>query len=320
MKPFNNKLTNCHIGKLSHWLIFALVNLLILNACSKKDAPVIPDYKLGVQDDYTWDDYNLKGKVKKLTIYTYGVDFDENGNPTVGELLTDFGGLTIIEFSPQSLVTQIRNFEEKETEPYPISVSKFVYDDQNRLTTINSINGNDKIPASQHYTYDADGFISSYYSTYNNKASAKELYTHNRNDKGELVITQKNEGDTNYRTERTYNPKNLVITEDAYDDPNQPISRQWRYIYNADNRLEKCEYEGFGEVTFLIVSHFSYDKYGNITMIKGETIKKAREDDTDSSSSEDSSEYTYDSQGNVLTNLSTNPELSTYRKCLIEYY
>ena len=71
------------------------------------------------------------------------------------------------------------------------------------------------------------------------------------------MITQKNEGDTNYRTERTYNPKNLVITEDAYDDPNQPISRQWRYIYNADNRLEKCEYEGFGEVTFLIVSHFS---------------------------------------------------------------
>ena len=35
MKPLNNKLTNCHISKLSHWLIFTLVNLLILTACSK---------------------------------------------------------------------------------------------------------------------------------------------------------------------------------------------------------------------------------------------------------------------------------------------
>ena len=108
---------------------------------------------------YTWADFNLQGKVKQITEYTYLQDEDPNGKPIEGEPYGSTPVKTIF-FNPQGLVTQINEYEQNEEGPY--EKSNFVYDPQNRLILVKRTSPKSKSIATEQYQYSPEGFLTSY--------------------------------------------------------------------------------------------------------------------------------------------------------------
>ena len=273
---------------------------------------------------YTWADFNLQGKVKQITEYTYLQDEDPNGKPIEGEPYGSTPVKTIF-FNPQGLVTQINEYEQNEEGPY--EKSNFVYDPQNRLILVKRTSPKSKSIATEHYQYSPEGFLTSYtYKTNDGEEEAiKTTYETTSTPEG-IKIIGKDEDDLQYEI-KYYNHQKLLVKRVLYDCQKKKNIGEAVYTYDANKRCKKETYKGLGSIYVRAycsqgTASCYYDKYGNLTKVTlAETPSNDKEDEClDAEVSDYTKEYSYDDQGNairVIVGMGADPLIQTYK---IEYY
>ena len=292
------------------------------NTQSIENTP-IPNSKLGVIEDYSWNDFLLQGKVKKLVQYTYEVETDEEGNPVVGQQYDTPEKIEIIEFNPQGFVTRKRSFRGKITDT-PSEDELFKYDSDNRLTSIKETTDDGKT-IFKNYQYDNKGYLIAYERKVDDSYTDKIKYTTSLDASGNLQMKEYDETGSEYIVIYTYNKQNLLVTRESYNKEEKAIDSEVTYFYDSNNRIEKQEYKEFGSERLIFsFANCAFDKYGNRTYLKVRTNLYGSDETT-----EEHTQYTYDNKGNVLTALTTYTKVSvitgekeppTYLKYEIEYY
>lgn len=71
------------------------------------------DSTLGLVENCCWKDFNLQGKVKKITEYNYDVEIDDNNNIKRGALAEDYEPIVVREFTPEGLLTRVANYQKE---------------------------------------------------------------------------------------------------------------------------------------------------------------------------------------------------------------
>lgn len=281
----------------------------------------------GINYKYAWEHFNLQGKVKKLTEYSYLQEEDDNGKPTKGEPYGKYPVKTYF-FNSEGLLTQMNEYEESEEGTYVKSI--YQYDDQNRLTLIKVTNYEGGNTVTESYEYSPEGYLTS--STYNNDNktdggeafSYKTTYTTTPTPEG-IKVEEKGENDTQYPI-NYYNKQNLLVKRVLYDAQEQKNIGEALYTYDTNNRCQKETYNGLGSMFVRAycakgTASCYYDKYGNLTKVTLKEMSEGGEDDCEFSEESDyTKEYTYDEQGNIihaLVSMGSDPLIRTYK---IEYY
>ena len=83
---------------------------------------------------HSWADFNLQGKVKKITEYSYEMMIDDDGTVTQGAFIEAYEPITVKEFTPEGFLTRVTTYEEEGAAPALEYL--YQYDAQNRLVAI----------------------------------------------------------------------------------------------------------------------------------------------------------------------------------------
>lgn len=285
--------------------------------------PSVPKLK----HKYSWTDFNLQGKVKELTEYSYIGSEEESDEDSVEVEPTSNTPIRVILFNPQGFVTQVTEYEEDKTGPY--KQYNYQYDSQNRLILIKGTNSSGKNVGTEKYDYTSEGVLTAYtyWTDSNSEPLIKETYEISSTAEG-AKVTEKGQNDTQYEI-KYYNAQNLLVKRAYYDQKSQKTLGEATYTYDANNRCQKETYQGGIGSIFVRVDcssgtvTCSYDEYGNLT--KASVLENP--DPDGESACGDSPEridytkkYTYDQQGNVIRaiiNMSAQPIIRKYE---IKYY
>ena len=278
----------------------------------------------GINHKYSWADFNLQGKVKKLTEYTYYQSEDQNGNPIEGEPFAN-DPVKVIFFSPQGLVTQINEYEENEQGAY--AQTNFQYDPQNRLILVKKTNPDGKTATTEQYHYSPEGFLATYiyHDPNDQEEPSKIIYQTTSTPEGRKV--EEKEGDNSDYEIKYYNTQNLMVKRVLYNPRDQKVVGEALYTYDANNRCQTETYKGIGSIfarSYCMSGTAScfYDKYGNLTKVSiAENPSTNGEDACEFAETNDyTKQYSYDPQGNVtrvVVGMGGEPVIQTYK---IEYY
>ena len=207
------------------------------------EGTAIPNSKLGVNEDYSWNDFLLQGKVKKLVQYTYEVETDEDGNPVVGQQYDTPEKIEIIEFNPQGFVTRKQSFRGKITDT-PSEDELFKYDSHNRLISIETTDDGKTI--FKNYQYDNKGYLIAYERKVDDSYTDKIKYTTSLDASGNLQMKEYDETGSEYIVIYTYNKQNLLVTRESYNKEEKAIDSEVTYFYDSNNHNNKTEYKEFG--------------------------------------------------------------------------
>lgn len=160
------------------------------------------DSTLGLVENCCWKDFNLQGKVKKITEYNYDVEIDDNNNVKRGALAEDYEPIVVKEFTPEGLLARVANYQ-KEGEA-PVLESLYEYDAQNRLISIKRKDADSE--STDRYEYSADGYPTACISTYkNNKENMEDKTTYSY----ELTLTPDGKKVVE-RNSNSYDPKSYT--------------------------------------------------------------------------------------------------------------
>lgn len=294
--------------------MITLANLLIVVGCSKdSNKNKSPTFELLPQ--HTLESFHLQGKVKKMTQYIYTLD-QKNGQFVQGELFDEFPAITTTEFNPEGLVTRVTIYERPQGAV--VEKQEYRYDELHRLKSITYTNFTEPDVTEEKFEYTPEGHLSTLVIFVNGKLNSKIVYTTTATKEG-YRLEFKSESPTNqFRTVNYYNRDNcLVKEENYYADTLQSTSN---FVYDAQRRCVKEVFHAHTRSS-LITSQFIYDKYGNLvnTIVDREGEDEAQ-NPADINHQEARSEYTYDSQGNVVRELRPDGEYPMIVTYQIEYY
>ena len=262
---------------------------------------------------HSWADFNLQGKVKKITEYSYEMMIDDDGTVTQGAFIEAYEPITVKEFTPEGFLTRVTTYEEEGAAPALEYL--YQYDAQNRLVAIKMKSSESK--STERYEYSPEGFISACITTFGDSES-KITYSVTVTSEGKEVI-EKSSGSysPDAYTLKYYNTQNLLVKECSYDSENEKPHTVSTYTYNAKNQCEKIEQKGIEEATPPMITFFSYDEYGNITKVVFDAPAGI---DYPDDHRESTSKYSYDEKGNIVKAIESNSENPLIKVCKIEYY
>lgn len=319
-------------------LFFAVATLAVV-ACqqnTKKEAPSQGENTpLTTQEETTplpetdWKKEGLKDQVKTRTTITYEA-IEKNGQFAQGEIID----IVRSHFNPQGFITLTEVFETFNDfkNNTPIYSESFLYDDQGRLLETNGYNSNEGKVATYTYRYNEQGDIvytkdinvtsvepteTRYQYTYTPEGKQRTLVNNGEtisfyNKKNQLIwekFYEKETGDTTL-TEYTYNDKGLLIKEVTF-------------INGKQEDIMESTYDPYGNRTSFYMkgsignlsetSQYTYDDQGNVLEDKTISLSNGETRSSDHS-------YTYDNHGNIISARHMNPEEPVFLSFLIEYY
>ena len=268
---------------------------------------------LGLVQKHTWADFNLQGKVKKITEYSYEMIVNENGTVTQGDFIEAYEPITVKEFTPEGFLTRVTTYEEEGAAPALEYL--YEYDAQKRLVAIKMKSSEGR--STERYEYSPEGFISACITTFGDSES-KITYSVTVTSEGKEVI-EKSSGSysPDAYTLKYYNTQNQLVKDCSYDSENEKPHTVVIYTYNAKNQCEKIEQKGIEEANTSMTTFFSYDEYGNITKV---VFNAPAGIDYPDDHRESTSKYSYDEKGNIVKAIESNSENPLIKVCKIEYY
>lgn len=298
--------------------VFCLVFIACHNNSNHSNA-TSADSTLGLVENCCWKDFNLQGKVKKITEYNYEVEIDDNNNVKRGALVADYEPIVVKEFTPEGLLARVANYQ-KEGE-VPVLESLYEYDAQNRLISIKIKDADSE--STDRYEYSADGYPTACISTYkNNKENMEDKTTYSYEltltpDGKKVVERNSNSYDPKSYTVKYYNKQNLLVKECFYVGEDPMPQSESVYTYDGKNLCERIEQRTSEKGNPPTISLFFYDKYGNITKSTFDTPAGIEYDEDHR---ENTNEYVYDNKGNIVQSTIINDENPSIRVYKIEYY
>ena len=298
---------------------FLLLTLLLLTACWK--TPQNSEYQSYTNNLYqeflpksSWADLRLHGKVKKLTEYSYYLEYADNGQIQQGALSTIVPAKVEAFFTSQGRIsTQL--FYSADNIAYPEATSYYHYFN-GKIDSIFTINmGEVPNTSAQAFKYDLQGNLIQHRNYVNGRKILTTYYQAELTPQGTLLTERESEGEelSTSKTLHYYDARGLKYREALYE--GNKLLSQLTFESDLQGRRVKCRFEGMVGDRLKSTTTFTYDLQGNLTS----TIDERKHTDEQMLLPTKTS-YQYDPHGNILRAYHISDAYSEIRTYEIGYF
>lgn len=259
-----------------------------------------------------WDERNLKGKVKKITAYTYPwVQNEETGDYFKVE---KEGYCMETQFNPQGFISSVCQYESVKKKKVALQYH-YHYNTQGQLDTLRysmQYSGG-KYDFVEAFHYDAVGNKIQRDNYKNGQLENREFYSAEQTLKGKCMEVIGGQRKTPYKVWIYFDAQDREIKNEYYQD-NQ-LKYTTLYTYDQEGKCIKTdtqESDGYRQVTT-----YTYDEYGNKTKEKREITSFEGAEPREEIYYESQE---YDSKGNIIEQYTAKEASRTVTYYEIEYY